>query len=194
MTTRLEARFAISAAALEQCPRWPRAEVAIAGRSNVGKSSLLNALADERNLARTSKTPGRTQLLNFFEIGASLALTDLPGYGYARMPQQQAQRIAIMMREYLTRRRNLAAVVILVDARRGPRDEEFDLAGMARARGLEVIVAATKCDKLKRSERAAALARLEPLGGAPILCSATSGEGLDALRRRIMEFSRRAVA
>ncbi|MHB8382180.1 MAG: ribosome biogenesis GTP-binding protein YihA/YsxC [Candidatus Binataceae bacterium] len=183
---KLTAEFETSAFALEQCPRWNRVEVAIAGRSNVGKSSLLNALTGVKGLARTSGTPGRTQSLNFFVVGADLAIVDLPGYGYAKVPEKIAREIAAMMTDYLSARENLAALILLVDSRRGPEREEKKLAATARARGVEVIFAATKCDKLKRSERAAALARFRALGAAPILCSATSIEGIDELRRGIL--------
>ncbi|HVA78225.1 MAG TPA: ribosome biogenesis GTP-binding protein YihA/YsxC [Candidatus Binataceae bacterium] len=186
---KLTAQFETSAFALDRCPRWNRVEVAIAGRSNVGKSSLLNALTGVKRLARTSGTPGRTQSLNFFVAGAGLALVDLPGYGYARVPEKIAREIAAMMTDYLSARENLAALVLLVDSRRGPEAEEARLAATARARGVEVIFAATKCDKLKRSERAAALARFGALEAAPLLCSATSGEGIDDLRRRILRIA-----
>ncbi len=90
--------FVTSAFALDGCPRWKRAEVALAGRSNVGKSSLLNALAGVKGLARTSKTPGRTRALNFFSVNDTLALCDLPGFGYAKMSHDDAAKIASMMR------------------------------------------------------------------------------------------------
>jgi GTP-binding protein len=189
---KLTAQFETSAFALERCPRWNRVEVAIAGRSNVGKSSILNALTGVKGLARTSGTPGRTQSLNFFAAGADLALVDLPGYGYARVPEKIAREIAAMMTDYLSARENLAALVLLVDSRRGPEAEEAALAATARARGVEVIFAATKCDKLKRSERAAAIARFRALEAAPLLCSATSGEGIDELRRRIVRVAQHA--
>src|SRR5215469_1034025 len=181
MTT-LHAEFAVSAATLKGCPRWKRAEVALAGRSNVGKSSLLNALAARKELARTSKTPGRTRLINFFTVGESLALADLPGYGYAKLSREEAARIAAMMRDYLTSRVNLGAIVLLIDSRRGPTDAELNLASMAREHGRELIVAATKADKLRRSERSAAIGRFAPLHTAPILCSAHDGEGVEELR------------
>jgi GTP-binding protein len=190
MTTKLHAEFVASAPSLRECPRWGRAEVAIVGRSNVGKSSLLNALAGVHGLARVSKTPGRTRSLNFFTVGDSLALADLPGYGYAKMSRGEAERISAAMQAFLTHRKNLAALVLLFDSRRGPQSEELELAAMARERGLTLIVVATKSDKLKRSERARALARFAVLEAEPILCSAVTGEGIDALRRRILALAR----
>lgn len=186
---KIEARFIASAFGLDDCPRWERVEVALAGRSNVGKSSLLNALAGVKKLARTSKTPGRTRCLNFYTFGERLALVDLPGFGYAKMAQAEAEKIARMMRAYLERRTNLAALVMLVDARRGPRGEEIMLADLIRRRGLGLVVVATKSDKLRRSERPAALNRFKTLGVDPIMCSANNGEGLDELRRRVSDFA-----
>ena len=188
--TRLTAEFALSAFSLSGCPRWKRSEIAIAGRSNVGKSSLLNALTGVKGLARTSKTPGRTRCLNFFTVGDGLALCDLPGFGYAKMPHDEARKIATMMHDYIHGRNNLAAIAILIDCRRGPEQDELDLAAMAARRAIEVIPVATKIDKLRRSERAAALARFELLPGTPIVSSATSGEGIDELRRRILAVAR----
>jgi GTP-binding protein len=185
MTT-LRAEFALSAAAPKGCPRWNRVEVALAGRSNVGKSSLLNALVARTELARTSKTPGRTRLINFFTVGESLALADLPGYGYAKMSHEEAAKIAAMMRDYLANRKNLAAIVLLIDSRRGPTGDELDLASMVRERGLELIIAATKADKLRRSERASAIRQFAPLHATPILCSTHDGEGIEELRLKIL--------
>ena len=181
-----------SAFAPEGYPSWERAEVALAGRSNVGKSSMLNALAAAKNLARTSRTPGRTRSLNFFSVGDDLAIVDLPGYGFAKMARTEAARIAMMMSDYLGQSERLVALVMLVDARRRPEREEIALAALAAERGIKVVVVATKCDKLRRSERAAALARFEPLGIEPILCSALSGEGMDELRRRMIACARQA--
>ncbi len=188
------AEFVASAFALDGCPRWKRAEVALAGRSNVGKSSLLNALTRSKGLARTSKTPGRTRCLNFFSVNDTLALCDLPGFGYAKMSHVDAAKIASMLVGYVKGRDNLDAIAILVDCRRGPDEEMLSLARMAKERGIEVIAVATKSDKLRRSDRAAALKRFDSMGVPPIFCSATSGEGLDDLRRRILAVDRKKAA
>ena len=184
---RLDAKFVTSAFAPAQYPQWDRAEIALAGRSNVGKSSIINALAGVKNLARTSRTPGRTRALNFFALDDDLALVDLPGFGYAKVARTEASRMAALMNDYLSRRRNLAALVMLVDSRRGAQREETELNALAAARALPLIAVATKCDKLRRADRASALARFAPLGVTPLLCSAVSGEGLDDLRRRILD-------
>jgi GTP-binding protein len=189
---RLEAQFISSAFALSDCPRWQRIEIALAGRSNVGKSSLLNALAGTKGLARTSKTPGRTRWVNFFAVGTNLALVDLPGFGYAKMARSDAVKIAAMLREYLEHRENLGALVMLADARRGPERAELELAAMGRQRGCEVIAVATKCDKIRNAGRAAALERFGALSAEPIMCSTLSGEGLDQLRGRILDCARAA--
>jgi GTP-binding protein len=189
---RLEAKFLSSAFALGDCPRGERAEVALAGRSNVGKSSLLNALAGSKGLARTSKTPGRTRCLNFFEVGTNLALVDLPGYGFAKMSRTDAAKIANLLADYLRERRQLAGLVMLIDARRGPEHEELDLAAAVRDRGLEPIVVATKSDKIRNAERPEIPRRFATLAAAPIMCSAFDGEGLAELRGRILDCARAA--
>ena len=172
------------------CPRWERVEVALAGRSNVGKSSVLNAITGSKGLARTSKTPGRTRCLNFFETGANLALVDLPGYGFAKMSRADAVKIAGLLADYLRERRQLAALVMLIDARRGPEREELDLAAAVRERGLELIVAATKSDKIRNAERPEIPRRFAALATRPIMCSAFDGEGLGELRGRILDCAR----
>jgi GTP-binding protein len=189
---KLEAKFLSSAFALGDCPRWERAEVALAGRSNVGKSSLLNALAGSKGLARTSKTPGRTRCLNFFEVGTNLALVDLPGYGFAKMSRSAAAKIAALLADYLRERRQLAGLVMLIDARRGPEREELELAAAVRDRGVEPIVVATKSDKIRNAERPEIPRRFAALATTPIMCSAFDGEGLGELRGRILDCARAA--
>lgn len=182
----LDARFVKSATEPAQCPAWNRREVAFAGRSNVGKSSLINALSGIKGLARTSKTPGRTRCLNFFALGERLALVDLPGFGYARIPRAEAGRTSALMCSYLYRRANLTALVLLIDCRHGPKAEELAVAQAARRRGLSLLIAATKCDKLGQAEKAAASRRLAGLGAPLVLCSALRGDGLMQLRRAVL--------
>ena len=180
-----QARFVKSARGLADCPRWNAREIAFAGRSNAGKSSLINALTGVPGLARVSKTPGCTQNINFFALNDGLALVDLPGHGYARMSQAAARRIASMIEEYLVQRERLALLVMIVDVRRGPNDDDLALARMSAERGIGVLVAASKIDKLKRSQKGHAAGRFGAISTRVIPCSAVDGEGIVALRRAI---------
>jgi|SRR5271166_5576898 len=186
---RWQARFVKSANVLGDCPRWGAREVAFAGRSNAGKSSLINALTGVHGLARISKTPGRTQSINFFTLNDELALVDLPGYGYARLPEREASRIASMIQEYLTGRENLALLAVVVDVRRGPSNNDLALAQAAADRGIGVVVAATKIDRLRRSETASALRFFVKFAARIIPCSAVDDEGIDTLRRALVDLA-----
>ena len=186
----LRARFVTSAADAAGFPEPTLPEVAIAGRSNVGKSSLINALVGQDGLARTSRTPGRTRLLNWFAIDATppLHLVDLPGYGYAQVARETRASWLPLIEGYLDARRVLRAVVLLVDARRGPEAEEEDFVAWLRDRGLATIVVLTKADKLPKNQRqlaAAGARRALGLRREPILVSATRGDGLDDVWRAI---------
>jgi GTP-binding protein len=186
-----EARFVAGAATIERIPPATLPEIAVAGRSNVGKSSLLNRLVRRHGLARVGKTPGRTQQINFFAIGDRLTLVDLPGYGFARVPLAVKEAWRRLVEHYLTRRAELRGVVVLVDARRGIGDEDARLLEFLAAHGVAAQLVATKIDRLKRSERAALLRSLEP---DTLLFSATSGEGVDELWEAIEKMLRRDLA
>lgn len=153
-------RFVASAPALASCPAtdWP--EVAFAGRSNVGKSSLINTLLNRKGLVRTSSTPGRTQLLNFFAINEALHFVDLPGYGFARAPRAVRERWQPMIRDFLRGRATLRAVVWLLDARREPSREDLDFLDWLEEADCPTIPVVTKVDKLSRNELARQLAAI----------------------------------
>jgi GTP-binding protein len=127
-------------------------EIAFAGRSNVGKSSLINVLVNRKNLVRTSSTPGRTQLINFFAINDSFSLVDLPGYGFAKVPLAVKAAWGPMIRTYLGTRESLKAVVFIIDVRRVPGDEDIQLLDWLEEFGVPTIPVITKMDKLKRSQ------------------------------------------
>jgi GTP-binding protein len=150
-----EVRFLLSAAAPAQFPPDVGAEVAFAGRSNAGKSSAINAITGRRRLARTSKAPGRTRLLNFFELSPSKRLVDLPGYGYASAPEAERRAWPLLI-EALRARASLRGLFVIVDSRRGLTEADEALLSWA-APGQRVHVLLSKADKLSRSEAAAAL-------------------------------------
>jgi GTP-binding protein len=129
-------------------------EIAFAGRSNVGKSSLINVLVNRKNLVRASSTPGRTQLINFFDVDGRLVLVDLPGYGYAKAPPEVRRQWGPMIETYLSSRPNLKAVVLILDIRRTPSRGDLDMLGWLESYGIPPIIVLTKCDKLTRNARA----------------------------------------
>lgn len=149
--------YVLSALKPEQYPRDGRPEIAFTGRSNVGKSSLLNTLLGRKGLAKTSATPGKTQTLNFFDINGKLYFVDLPGYGFAKVPKQMKSTWNKVMAEYLQSRESLSMVVSLVDARHKPSPLDLDMLHLLEEAEVPTLVVATKIDKLKRSQRPRAL-------------------------------------
>ncbi len=143
-------RFVLGAAKLEQVPESDLPEVAFAGRSNVGKSSLVNALTGRSALARTSNTPGRTQQLNFFDLDGRLMIADLPGYGFAKAPKDQVERWTRLVDAYLKGRAQLRRTCLLVDARHGLKDVDRRVMDMLDAAAVSYQVVLTKCDKVKK--------------------------------------------
>jgi len=175
----------VSATRLAQLPESP-AEVAFVGRSNVGKSSLINALANRRQLARVSNTPGRTQLINLFELPGGATVVDLPGYGYAKAPGSVRGDWREMIEGYLLGRDELAMVYVLVDGEIGPTPLDAQMLDWLRAEGVPHTVVATKWDKVKSSKRQtrklelAAGCQLEP--GDIVYVSAAKNVNIDQLR------------
>ena len=183
------AKFVCSAVTPGQYPPGDLPEVAFAGRSNVGKSSLINKILSRKKLVRTSKTPGRTQLLNFFEINGIYRFVDLPGYGYAKVPAEVRKGWGPMVESYLITRATMRGMVWLLDIRREVSKEDLHLWHWLQTKQLKVITVITKADKLsknKRNQQAASIAR--SLSCKPeelIQFSAVSGEGKDELWRQL---------
>ncbi len=150
-----KATFTISAPDIRKLPEDSGIEVAFAGRSNAGKSSALNTLTNQKSLARTSKTPGRTQLINVFEIGDNKRLIDLPGYGFAKVPLEMKKKWQKALGEYLEKRESLKGLVVLMDIRHPLKDLDMDLIQWAADSELPVLALLTKCDKLSQGKRSA---------------------------------------
>jgi GTP-binding protein len=180
--------FLLSVAGPEQFPPDEGCEVAFAGRSNAGKSSAINAIMVRNGLARTSKTPGRTKLLNFFEVDAGQRIIDLPGYGYAQAsPDERAQWIGLI--EKLPERACITGLFLIVDIRRGITEPDLQLVSWAAAADWQVHVLLTKADKLNQRERAAALKEAEQAllpGMSAQIFSATEKTGVQVAQKRLL--------
>ncbi|MBB3982154.1 GTP-binding protein [Sphingobium fontiphilum] len=188
--------FLKSAPSLQYLPDASVEEVAFAGRSNVGKSSLLNALTGRNGLARTSNTPGRTQELNFFDVGAPLRfrLVDMPGYGYARAPRDMVKKWRFLVNDYLRGRAKLKRALVLIDSRHGIKDVDKDMLDMLDGAAVSYRIVLTKADKVKASHLAAVLEetaeaiRKRPAAHPDIIAtSAEKGMGLPELRAAVIE-------
>lgn len=155
------AEFTTSAPSLKQCPEDSGCEVAFAGRSNAGKSSAINTLTRKRGLARTSKTPGRTQLINFFAVAIDRRIVDLPGYGYAKVPKAMKAEWDKHLAEYLQQRNSLSGLILLMDIRHPLQDYDQQMLNWAAQAGLPVHVLLTKSDKLKRGPAQNMLLKVE---------------------------------
>ncbi len=194
----VSAEFSKTATKPDEWPRGPSLEIAFVGRSNVGKSSMLNALTRRRGLARVSQTPGRTRALQFFDLAVrptpnarprQLRFCDLPGYGYAKVSKAERDRWAAMIEDYLRTRDVLRAVVLIVDARHPPSESDHDALAFLREGGRLVIVSATKTDKIAKTRLGSALRAVEAeLGlarGEVVPFSSIERTGSDALWARI---------
>ena len=146
------AEFLTGAVSYKQYPDSAYPELAFAGRSNVGKSSLINSLLNRKKLVKTSQTPGKTQEINFFKINNDFIFTDLPGYGFAKVPQPVRKRWGKMIEDYLLKRETLLAVIFIIDLRRRPSQLDLSLQRWLEAHGVEYLLVGTKVDKLSQSE------------------------------------------
>lgn len=189
-----KAKFVVSAATEAAFPNVPWPEVAFAGRSNVGKSSFLNKVTGQKNLAKVSSSPGRTQTINFFNVEDRAHLVDLPGYGYAKVPLAVKQKWGKLIENYLQRRKQLVAVVLLVDIRHEPTADDVLMAswlanGKAEGR-LDPLVIATKCDKVARSkipQHLAVIRRTLGLDCPYVAFSAENGTGREEAVKLIID-------
>ena len=188
--------FVLGVAALTQLPEAGRPEIAFAGRSNVGKSSLINALTNRKTLAKTSNTPGRTQQLNFFDLNhGALYMVDMPGYGYAKVSKTQKKEWNILIRNYLRGRQTLRCVFILIDSRHGLKDTDIELMSMLDETAVSYRIILTKTDKVKTqdldnvTEKIRTALKKHPAAYPDVVhTSAVKMHGLDHLRAVIAEY------
>lgn len=174
----LKAEFIVSSGKPETFPSDRLPEIAFLGRSNVGKSSLINALTGRKKLAFTSNTPGRTQTVNFYRVDDAFYFVDLPGYGYARAPQRLVLDWGDLIERYLQERETLKLSCLVLDSRRGWMDKDLDLKRWLEHYGRQYLVVATKTDKLNRSEQERGIRALRQEGSEPLPFSALTGRGV----------------
>lgn len=186
----ISAEFMTSAVSAAQYPPGSLPELAFVGRSNVGKSSLINSLLNRKKLVKTSSTPGKTQMINFFRINDLLIFADLPGYGYAKVPFAVRKRWKSMVEHYLLNRDTLVAIIFIIDIRRGLTDLDLDLKDWLEANEIDYVLAATKSDKLSQSERSKQLNKIQSafLGeGAVIMYSSKNNKGRKEIWKWILK-------
>jgi len=190
-----KAEFITGAPSIDQCPPPDLPEFCFAGRSNVGKSSLINKLTNKKRLARTSNTPGKTQQMNYYRIDESFYFVDLPGFGFAKVPEQERQRWGKDIRQYLLERETIELILHLVDSRHPPTklDEDFFYWMASHQKPFTVLLA--KSDKLSNNKVRQSVSRTNKILSemnieVPVItCSADSGKGIEEIRSLIIEFS-----
>ena len=184
---KFETSYGISA----QLPETAQVEIAFAGRSNVGKSSLINKLFNRKNLARVSSVPGKTVTINFFDCDG-IKIVDLPGYGYAKVSHSEKKRWAELMESYFQSERNIKLVFQLVDMRRPPTEQDFDMMRFLQFNKIPFVVVMTKCDKLNKTEEAKRLEEIKhelaEFGNIKAIpFSATKGTGVEEIKAEMMK-------
>lgn len=191
--SRISAEFLTSASSLVDCPQDSIPEIAFIGRSNSGKSSCLNRITGTKSLARVSKTPGRTQLINFFTTSYHGRLVDLPGYGYAKVSKQKQAEWGHAVDQYLKDRSNLIGLVLIIDSRHQPQPLDLEMLEWCRGQQLPLLILLNKVDKAKQRERTACLRRLQEILGDyqladVVLFSAKSGKGTEAVLQKMYDW------
>jgi len=182
--------FELSAGLAEQLPISDLPEITFSGRSNAGKSSLINRILSRKSLARTSSSPGKTATINLYNLGFC-RFADLPGYGYAKVSKSEKLRWAKLVEGYFQQERDIRLVVQLMDLRHAPTPDDLQMVEFLRESGIPCLVAATKCDKLRKTARTAQealyYAQFEPYPEIKVVpCSAVSGEGVEMIRKEIL--------
>ncbi len=185
------AEFVISSPSVEKCPESELLEFAFIGRSNVGKSSLINSLTNRHGLAKTSSTPGKTQLINHFLVNKNWHIVDLPGYGYAKVSKKQRKQFGAMIRKYLTQRKNLALLFVLIDSRHTPQDVDLEFIRNLGTWQVPFVLVFTKTDKSKQREVAQNIKQfkermLEEWEELPPIFQSSSVKGTG--KKKILEF------
>ena len=186
----LNSSFIVSSSGKDSWPELDKPEVVVVGRSNVGKSSFINALTNRKKLAYVGKTPGKTQLLNFFDIDGEWTLVDVPGYGYAKLSKNQLEKLGKMMDDYFNDREGIAAVISLVDARHDPSRDDLDMIQYFKDNGFAILVGATKIDKVPKTKRLAQLKKISKQLQLPLKSifpiSSTEKTGMDEIYNALM--------
>jgi GTP-binding protein len=182
--------FELSAGRADQLPASTLPEITFSGRSNAGKSSLINRLLSRKSLARTSSAPGKTATINFYNLGFC-RFADLPGYGYAKVSKAEKQRWAELVEGYFQQNRNISLVVQLMDLRHAPTQDDLQMVHFLYENRIPFLIAATKCDKLRKNARiqqeVAYRAQFEPYSGIKVVfCSAKTGEGVELIKNEIL--------
>ncbi len=165
----LQAKFIISAEKLSQCPEFTLPEYPLLGRSNVGKSSFINALANQKKLAKTSNTPGKTRLINFFDFSNKFMIADLPGYGYAKVSKEAQNRWQKYLEEYLLNRSQIKSLIQLIDARHDIQKNDFQMREWVEAHNLPLITVLTKMDYVPKSKTLSVVKKVEKETGSLVL-------------------------